>query len=109
MMPKAMLRAERAARLAAEPEAQARTSLIEKLWFTKNLKKHEAGVSVADLCPKHGASDASICKWKAKFDALEVSEAKRPKTLEDENRRLSVFWPTPCWITRPWDLLGKKW
>ena len=39
------------------------------------LKEHEAGVSVADLCRKHGVSDASIYKWKAKFGGLEVSEA----------------------------------
>ena len=41
------------------------------------LKEHEAGVSVADICRKHGVSDASIYKWKAKFGGLEVSEAKR--------------------------------
>lgn len=52
------------------------------------LKEHEAGVSVADLCRKHGVSDASIYKWKAKFGGMEVSEAKRLKTLEDENTRL---------------------
>src|SRR5215510_3777744 len=46
------------------------------------LKEHEAGVSVADLCRKHGVSDASIYKWKAKFGGMEVSEAKRLKTLE---------------------------
>ncbi|WP_183258049.1 IS3 family transposase [Bradyrhizobium sp. CIR48] len=52
------------------------------------LKEHEAGVSVADLCRKHGVSDASIYKWKAKFGGMEVSEAKRLKALEDENTRL---------------------
>ena len=52
------------------------------------LKEHEAGVSVADLCRKHGVSDASIYKWKAKFGGMEVSEAKRLKTLEDENAKL---------------------
>ncbi|OKO68024.1 transposase [Bradyrhizobium sp. NAS96.2] len=52
------------------------------------LKEHEVGVSVADLCRKHGVSDASIYNWKAKFGGLEVSEAKRLKTLEDENTRL---------------------
>ena len=49
------------------------------------LKEHEAGVSVADVCRKHGVSDASIYKWKAKFGGMDVSEAKRLKTLEDEN------------------------
>src|SRR5712671_5715851 len=48
------------------------------------LKEHEAGVSVADLCRKHGVSDASIYKWKAKFGGMEVSEAKRLKTLADD-------------------------
>ena len=52
------------------------------------LKEHEAGVSVADLCRKHGVSDASIYKWKAKFGGMEVSEAKRLRTQEDENTRL---------------------
>ncbi|MGY3582651.1 putative transposase [Bradyrhizobium sp. USDA 4341] len=52
------------------------------------LKEHEAGVSVADLCRKHGVSDASIYKWKGRFGGMEVSEAKRLKTLEDENTRL---------------------
>ena len=37
------------------------------------LKEHEAGVSVADLCRKHGVSDASIYKWKAKFGGMDVS------------------------------------
>jgi putative transposase len=49
------------------------------------LKEHEAGVPVAELCRKHGVSDASIYKWKARFGGIEVSEAKRLKTLEDEN------------------------
>src|SRR5215471_10560507 len=52
------------------------------------LKEHEAGVPVADLCGKHGVSDASICKWKAKFGGMEVLEAKRLKTPQDENKRL---------------------
>jgi putative transposase len=74
------------------------------------LKEHEAGVSVADLCRKHGVSDASIYKWKAKFGGLEVSEAKRLKTLEDENTRLKrllddAMRDNPALK----DLLGKKW
>ena len=52
------------------------------------LKKHEFGVSVADLCRKHGVSDASIYKWKAKFGGMDVSEARRLRTLEDENTKL---------------------
>jgi len=52
------------------------------------LKEHEAGVPVADLCRKHGVSNASIYKWKAKYGGMEVSEAKRLKSLEDENAKL---------------------
>ena len=52
------------------------------------LKEQETGVSVADLCRKHGVSDASIYKWKAKFGGLDVSEARRLRTLEDENTKL---------------------
>ncbi|MFE3838317.1 transposase, partial [Pseudogemmobacter sonorensis] len=52
------------------------------------LKEHEAGVSVGDLCRKHGASDATVYKWQAKYGGMDVSEAKRLKGLEDENARL---------------------
>jgi putative transposase len=46
-------------------------------------------VSVAHLCRKRGVSDASIYKWEARFGGMEVSEAKRLKTFEDENSRLT--------------------
>ncbi len=52
------------------------------------LNEHEAGTPVSELCRKHGVSDASIYKWKAKFGGMDVSEAKRLKTLEDENTKL---------------------
>jgi len=52
------------------------------------LKEHEAGISVADLCRKHGVSDGTVYKWKAKYGGMDVSEAKRLKGLEDENARL---------------------
>jgi putative transposase len=52
------------------------------------LKEHEAGVSVSDLCRKHGVSDASIYKWKARLGGMDVSEAKRLRSLEDENGKL---------------------
>ncbi|MFG1287896.1 IS3 family transposase [Xanthobacter versatilis] len=52
------------------------------------LKEHEAGVPVSDLCRKHGVSDASIYKWKARFGGMDISEAKRLRALEDENAKL---------------------
>ena len=52
------------------------------------LKEHEAGISAKDLCRKHGMSDASFYKWKAKFGGMEVSDAKRLRELESENAKL---------------------
>jgi len=52
------------------------------------LKEGEAGAKVADLCRKYGMSDATYYNWKSKYAGLTVSELKRLKTLEEENRRL---------------------
>jgi putative transposase len=52
------------------------------------LKEGEAGARVADLCRKHGMSDATYYNWKAKYAGLTVNELKRLKALEEENRRL---------------------
>ena len=52
------------------------------------LKEHEAGVTAKELCRKHGMSDATFYKWKAKFSGIEISEARRLRDLEDENRKL---------------------
>jgi len=52
------------------------------------LREHEAGVKTADVCRKHGISDATFYKWKAKFGGMDVSEARRLKALEDENAKL---------------------
>ncbi len=52
------------------------------------LKEHQAGLSAAELCRKHGVSDATFYKWRSKYGGMEVSDAKKLKNLEDENRRL---------------------
>ena len=52
------------------------------------LKEADAGMKVMDLCRKHGISDATYYNWKNKYSGLTISELKRLKTLEDENRRL---------------------
>ena len=74
------------------------------------LKEHEARVSVADLCRRHGVSDAIVYKWKAKYGGMDVSEAKRQKGLEDENARLKRLLADamPDSAAQK-DLLGKKW
>lgn len=52
------------------------------------LKQHEAGHRVGDLAREHGISEATIYTWKSKYGGLEVNDAQRLKSLEDENRRL---------------------
>ena len=52
------------------------------------LKEGAAGVPVRELCRKYGMSDGAYYNWKAKYAGLTVSELKRLKALEDENRRL---------------------
>ena len=52
------------------------------------LREEETGATTADVCRKHGISEATFYKWKAKFGGLEVSDAKRLKSLEDENGKL---------------------
>ena len=52
------------------------------------LKGAEAGVSVKELCRKHGFSDGSFYTWRARFGGMDVSDAKRLKALEQENARL---------------------
>lgn len=52
------------------------------------LKEHQAGLSAAELCRKHGISDATFYNWRSKYGGMEVSEAKRLKQLEGENAKL---------------------
>ena len=52
------------------------------------LKESEAGIAMADLCRKHGISQQTFYRWKAKYGGLEVGEARRLRELEEENRQL---------------------
>jgi putative transposase len=54
------------------------------------LKESEAGAETGELCRRHGITKASFYRWKAKYGGLELSEARRLKQLEDENRQLHV-------------------
>ena len=56
------------------------------------LKEAEAGVSLEDLIRQHGFSKASFYKWKARYSGMSVSELKRLKALEEENRRLKQMY-----------------
>ena len=66
---------------------------MKRIRFTEEqiiavLREHEAGAKTADLCRKHGMSEATLYNWKAKFGGMDVSETKRLRALEDENRKL---------------------
>ena len=52
------------------------------------LKDHQAGLPVTELCRKHGISDATFYNWRSRYGGMEISEAKRLKALEEENRKL---------------------
>ena len=52
------------------------------------LKEQETGQTTVEVFRRHGISDATFYKWKAKYGGLEVSEARRLKALEDENAKL---------------------
>lgn len=52
------------------------------------LKDHQAGRTAKELYRKHGISDATFYKWRSKYGGMEVSDARKLKSLEDENRKL---------------------
>jgi putative transposase len=52
------------------------------------IREAEAGMPIAELCRRHGFSDASFYKWRAKFGGMDVSDAKKLRELEGENARL---------------------
>ena len=52
------------------------------------LKEQDAGTRTADICRRHGVSEATFYKWKSKFGGMEVSDARRLRALEEENTKL---------------------
>ena len=74
------------------------------------LKEHELGAKTADLCRRHGISEATFYNWKSKFGGMEVSEAKRLRALEGENARLKKLLADAMLDNAALkDLLAKKW
>jgi putative transposase len=74
------------------------------------LKEHELGAKTADLCRKHGISEATFYNWKSKFGGMDVSEAKRLKALEGENAKLKRLLADAMLDNAALkDLLSKKW
>jgi len=74
------------------------------------LTEHEAGAKCADLCRRHGMSEATFYTWKSKYGGMTVSEAKRLKALEEENARLKKLLAEQMLdVAAMKELLAKKW
>ena len=74
------------------------------------LKEQEAGMPTAEVCRRHGISSATFYKWKSKLDGLEVADARRLRTLDQENSRLKKLLAEAMLdnvVLR--DLASKKW
>jgi putative transposase len=74
------------------------------------LKQAEAGMKVIDLCRMHGISDVTFYNWRKKYGGMEVSDAKRLKQLEDENRKLKQMLADALLDNKVLkDVVSKKW
>lgn len=74
------------------------------------LKQAQAGMKIVDLCRQHGISDVTFYNWRSKYGGMEVSEAKRLKTLEKENKQLKQMLADAMLENRAIkDVLAKKW
>ena len=74
------------------------------------VKEQEAGMATAEVCRRHGISSATFSNWKAKYGGLEVSEAKRLRSLEDENAKLKKLLAEAMLdIAVLKDISSKKW
>jgi putative transposase len=74
------------------------------------LKEAEVGMKVAEVCRKHGISEATYYNWKAKFGGMAVSDAQRLKALENENAKLKrLLAESMLDIAALRDVMGRKW
>ena len=73
------------------------------------LREQEAGGPTADVCRRHGISEQTFYRWKAKYSGMSMSDAQKLKTLEDENPRLKkLLVESMLDVSALKDLLGKN-
>jgi putative transposase len=88
---------------------------MKRVRFTEDqilavLREHEAGAKTGDLARRHGVSEATLYNWKAKYGGLDVSDARRLKALEEENRKLKKLLAESILDSAALkELLTKKW
>jgi putative transposase len=74
------------------------------------LKQAQAGMKIVDLCRQHGVSDATFYNWRSKYGGMELSDAKRLRALEAENKKLKqMLAETMLGNQAIKDVLSKKW
>ncbi len=88
---------------------------MKRIRFTEEqiiavLREHEVGAKTADLARRHGVSEATLYNWKAKYGGMDVSDAKRLRSLEEENRKLKKLLAESMLDQAALkELLSKKW
>jgi putative transposase len=88
---------------------------MKRIRFTEEqiiavLREYDAGAKTADLARKHGISEATLYNWKAKYGGMDVPDAKRLRSLEEENRKLKkLLAETMLDQAALKELLSKKW
>jgi putative transposase len=96
-------------RVRPRKETDVKKSRFTEAQIIGGLREHEAGSPTDEVCRRHGISQQTFYRWKAKYGGMGVSDAQKLKSLEDENRRLKKLLAEPMLdVAALKDLLGKN-